>query len=730
MNSNIRSFLALIFLGFCLPEKITSSVNRSCNSDDLNALQAFLGDMDSSIGHGWSGNSSDCCSWEGVTCESIENFSKLSVRVVALELADRRLRGKLSDSFSGLRFLRILNLSQNLFRDSIPLQLFQLQKLEVLDLSSNNFSGSLPPMTALPSLRYLNLSANPLAGSVDSGLCRSSRYLETIDFTYNKLSGEIPSGFGNCSSLRYLSFESNFLTGELPRDLFQLPKLTQLSLHHNMLSGSLVTELGNLSNLVNLDISFNNFSGSLPNVFHNLKRIEQFSIASNKFSGSLPPTLSNCPTLLVLNLQGNSITGPISLNCSAMVHLSSLNLGSNQFSGPILDNIASCQRLSIVNLSKLKINTQIPDGFKELNYLTQLSLSNTSLHNLSAALQILQHCPNLTTLVLTNNFHDEVMDAQENLDFKSLQILVIANCRLMGSIPNWLRGCTKLLFLDLSWNHLAGAIPSWFSTFKFLFYLDLSKNLLSGSMPTSLTQLYTLRYTNISSKESPIDFPFYSQRLQYIRITSFRPTMNLSYNMLTGPIWPEFGTLKMLHVFDLHSNNLSGQIPSSLSDMINLEALDFSDNDLSGSIPVSLVKLNFLARFSVAYNQLSGKIPRGGQFNTFPDSSFEGNKDLCDPLSTHCGTKSPSDTSELNSDSEESGDEELSIVDLPFDFGAATGGEAPDFVNFNKIKRLDLSNNLLSGNMPISLTEHQSLIYLKVSSKEPSLEFPLELLRA
>ncbi|KAK6916085.1 Leucine-rich repeat-containing N-terminal, plant-type [Dillenia turbinata] len=449
--------------------------------------------MDSSIGHGWSSNSSDCCSWEGVTCEPIDNVSRLSARVVALELADRRLRGKLSGSFSGLRFLRILKLSQNFFRDSIPLQLFQLQKLEILDLSSNNFSGSLPPMTALPSLRYLNLSENPLAGSVDSGLCRSLRYLETIDFTYNKLSREIPSGFGNYSSLRYLSFESNFLTGELPGDLFQLSKLAQLSLRDNMLSGSLVTELGNLSNLVDLDISFNNFSGSLPN-------IEQFSIASNKFSGSLPPTLSDCPTLMVLNLQGNSMIGLISLNCSAMVCLSTLNLGSNEFSGPILDNIASCRRLSIVNLSRLKINTQIPDGIKELN-----------LHNLSVALRILQHCPNLTALVLTNNFHDEVMDAQENLDFKSLKVLVIASCRLMGSIPNWLRGCTKLLLLDLSWNRLVGAIPSWFSTFKFLFYLDLSKNLLSGSMPTSLTQFYTLRYTNISCEESPIDFPPYRQ---------------------------------------------------------------------------------------------------------------------------------------------------------------------------------------------------------------------------
>ncbi|KAK6923058.1 Leucine-rich repeat [Dillenia turbinata] len=281
--------------------------------------------MDSSIGHGWgsnlqiaaAGKASPVCLWT--------MFRSFPRKLLLWSLLIEDYKGS---------FL-------------IPFPLFQLQKLEVLDLSSNNFSGPLPSMTALPSLRYLNLSANHLAGSVDSGLCRSSRYLETIDFTYDKLSGDIPFGFGNCSSLRYLSFESNFLTEELPRYLFRLSKLTQLNLRDNMLSASLVTELGNLSNLVNLDISFNNFLGSLPNVFHNLKKIKQFSIASNKFSGSLPPTLSNCPTLLVLNLQGNSMTGPISLNCFAMARLSTLNLGSNQFSGPIPEKIASCRRLSI-----------------------------------------------------------------------------------------------------------------------------------------------------------------------------------------------------------------------------------------------------------------------------------------------------------------------------------------------------------------------------------------------
>ncbi|KAL7163061.1 hypothetical protein ACSBR2_039206 [Camellia fascicularis] len=63
--------------------------------------------------------------------------------------------------------------------------------------------------------------------------------------------------------------------------------------------------------------------------------------------------------------------------------------------------------------------------------------------------------------------------------------------------------------------------------------------------------------------------------------------------------------------------------------MTSIETLDLSHNDLSGAIPHSLVNLNFLSEFNVAYNQLYGAISTGGQFETFPNLSFEGNLGLC-----------------------------------------------------------------------------------------------------
>ncbi|KAL6187197.1 hypothetical protein ACLB2K_043312 [Fragaria x ananassa] len=350
----------------------------------------------------------------------------------------------------------------------------------------------------------------------------------------------------------------------------------------------------------------------------------------------MPPSLSNSPVISLLNVRNNSLEGTIHLNCSAMTSLISLDLGSNRFDGPIPSNLPSCRHLNNVNFARNNLSGQIPESFQNFHTPSYLSISNSSISNLSATLHILQQCQNLTALVLTMNFLDEEFPADPTLHFEKLKVLVLANCRLRGSIPQWLSSSSNLQLLDISWNHLEGTIPVWFGDFKHLFYLDISNNSLTGDIPRSITALESLIDGKISVEEPFPDFPLFIKRnvsarglaLQYNQVYRLPPTLEFRNNNLSGPIWAEFGNLKSLHALDLGFNSLSGPIPSTLSNMTSLETLDLSHNKLSGTIPTSLVQLSFLSKFSVADNQLEGVIPTGGQFMSFPNSSFQGNN-LC-----------------------------------------------------------------------------------------------------
>ncbi|CAN4113866.1 unnamed protein product [Withania somnifera] len=588
-----------LFLGICLQAQSQNPQNLTCNPKDFKALEDFVKSLETVVDFWDFGNSTRCCNLVGVTC--------FSGRVVKLELEKRRLNGKLSESIGNLDQLRTLNLSHNFLKGTVPFTLLHLPKLEVLDLSNNDFFGLFPNSINLPSLQVLNISDNSFGGPVPVGICENSTRVSVVKMGVNYFNGSLPARIGNCDSLELFCVASNLLSGSLPDELFELPRLAVLSLQENRLSGQLSGKIGNLSNLVHLDICSNEFSGDIPDVFH-IRNLTYLSAHSNRFFGNIPTSLANSGTVRSLSLRNNYLGGIVELNCSAMVSLVSLDLATNRFHGSVPENLPNCPRLQTINLARNLFAGQIPDSFKNFHSLSSFSVSNNSMHNIDAALRILQHCKNLTTLVLTLNFWDEELPTDPSLQFSELKALVIANCRLTGLVPQWLRSNSKLQLLDLSWNRLTGTLPPWIGDFQFLFYLDLSNNSFTGEIPKDITRLKSLISGPVSINEPSPDFPFFLKRnvsiraLQYNQIFSFPPTLELG----------------------------------SLSGMTSIENLDLSHNNLIGNIPSSLVQCSFLSKFSVANNKLSGEIPTGGQFPTFPTSSFEGNLGLCGEHGTPC----------------------------------------------------------------------------------------------
>jgi hypothetical protein len=209
---------------------------------------------------------------------------------------------------------------------------------------------------------------------------------------------------------------------------------------------------------------------------------------------------------------------------------------------------------------------------------------------------------------------------------------------LFGTVPHWISRLEKLEVLDLSNNQLNGSIPAWIGTLSKLFYLDLSSNNLTGEIPTTLMDMPMLKSEKTEAHLDPrvFELPVYiGPSLQYRIPIALPKVLDLSNNKFTGEIPMEIGQLKALFSLNFSLNILTGQIPQSMCNLTDLQVLDLSSNDLTGAIPAALNSLHFLSSFNISYNDLEGPIPSGGQFNTFSNSSYDGNPKLCGSMLTH-----------------------------------------------------------------------------------------------
>ena len=103
-------------------------------------------------------------SWQGVTIGQ-------GGRVVALDLRDMNLTGRIPAELSELSHLQVLRLDGNRLTGAIPPELGNLTRLTMLSLDGNRLTGLIPPELAnLSNLGQLWLADNRLTGSVPPAL--------------------------------------------------------------------------------------------------------------------------------------------------------------------------------------------------------------------------------------------------------------------------------------------------------------------------------------------------------------------------------------------------------------------------------------------------------------------------------------------------------------------------------------------------------------------------------
>ncbi|XP_048324686.2 receptor-like protein 6 [Ziziphus jujuba] len=629
----------------------------------------------------------DSCNFSGTFPSSLENLSQITF----IDLSRNEFHGQLP-SLRKLVKLTVLSLSSNKFSGEIISSLLNVTQLGYFDVSTNNFDGGVPSfLFNMSSMGVLSLSGNRFTGPLIIQNI-SSTHLEILSLSGNKLNGRIPSSISKLAKLVILELNSNSFSGTVDLGIFsKMKNIKNLDLSDNSLSISNVRMISTLPMFWILTLSSCNIS-EFPGFLKDQNHLTVLDLSNNKIGGLIPKWFLSIgiETLYFLDLSSNFISGweeaPLKLPWKI---LNMLDFHSNQLRGsPVVPPPPS---ILFFLISENNLTGRIHPLFCELSNLKILDMSNNQLDgtipqclgNFSNSLEILDlkgnnfhgniphmstNASNLKTLDLSYN-HLQGKVPKSLLNCKDLEVLNLGHNKINDKFPFWLQNLSELQVLVLRSNNFYGPIwdPHKFFGFMKLRIIDLSFNNFSGSIPSEYFSNWSSMIKPPDGNESQLHYMGHESgyyvdsvivmnkgmEILLVKIITIFTSFDLSNNRFNGKIPSTIGDLQSLIVLNLSSNSFTGLMPSSLENLTKLESLDLSKNKLNGRIPQELTSLTFLAYLNLSENNFTGPIPQGRQFNTFLNSSFEGNPGLCGtPLSNKCEYNNGTPSSEPDNESE------------------------------------------------------------------------------
>ncbi|XP_062182937.1 receptor kinase-like protein Xa21 [Phragmites australis] len=614
----IRQFL-LVLMAFC-----AHAVICSCNGNYIDRLSLLHFKKAISLDPyqalmSWN-ESSHFCSWEGVLCSL-----KHPNRINSLNLTSRGLVGQISDSLGNLTFLKVLILPGNSFTGPIPQSLGHLHRLQILTLSNNTLQGRIPSLANCSKLMELRLRNNQLAGPIPAYL---PRWLQTLELSYNNLSGTIPTSLANITTLNMFACASNNIEGHIPSQFATLSRMQYLYVGGNKLSGRFPQPVLNLSNLVRFSVAANGLSGEVPsNIGTSLPNLQALQLPANFFHGHIPSGLTNASRLSYIDISRNKFTGVVPSSIGKLSKLSWLNLelnklrASNMQDWNFMDSLANCTELQRLAVDGNCLEGHVPNSLGNIsNQLKYLYLGENQLSG-----DFPSGIANLRNLIIVslgkNQFTGVVPEWLGTL--KNLQIVSLHSNFFTGVIPSTFSNMTQLERLRLQSNKFDGYIPPILGNLQMLEELSISNNNLHGSIPKELFKIPTVIQIDLSFNN--IDGPLHPDVSNAEQLTN----LYLQYNNLSGDIPITLGDCESLQVIELGHNVFSGSIPTSLGNITSLQVLNLSHNNLTGSIPVSLGRLQLLEQLDLSFNHLNGEVPTKGIFGNATAVRIDGNQGLC-----------------------------------------------------------------------------------------------------
>ncbi|GAY68687.1 hypothetical protein CUMW_266070 [Citrus unshiu] len=605
----------------------------------------------------------DCCQWERVEC------SNTTGRVIALDLSytyreeDWYLNASLFTPFQQLESLDLTNnnIAGCVENEGIE-RLSRLNNLKMLNLSDNSFNNSiLSSLTHLSSLRSLNLNGNRLEGSIDVKEFDSLRDLEELDIGSNMIDKFVVSK--GLSKLKSLGLSGIKLNRSI---LSSLSSLRELDISYTGFKGTFdVREFDSFNNLEVLDMRCNEIDNLVvPQGYRGLRKLKSLDLSG--VGSKLLQSMGSFPSLNTLHLLQNNFTETVTTTTQELhnfTNLEYLTLVDSSLHISLLQSIASLfPSLKNLSMSGCEVNGVLHgQGFPHFKSLEHFHMDGARTALNTSFLQIIgESMPSLNHLSLygpgTNN--NETLD-QGLCSLVHLQELLMANNDLRGSLPWCMANMTSLRILDVSYNQLTGSISSSplvhltsieelrLSNNHFQIPISLEPlfnhsrlkifNAKNNEIKAEITESHSLTAPNFqlnilslsSGYGDGVIFPkflYHQHDLEYVDLSHIKmngefPTWLLENNTklrhlslvndsLAEPFRLPIHSHKRLRLLDVSNNNIRGHIPLEIGDILpSLNFFNISMNALNGSIPSSFGNMNFLQVLDLSNNQLTGEIP-------------------------------------------------------------------------------------------------------------------------
>ncbi|KAK8520458.1 hypothetical protein V6N12_004396 [Hibiscus sabdariffa] len=619
----------------------------------------------------------------------------------SLDIESNRLEGPIPiEELNALSNLEKLYMGYNAVNDFVPSQgnetEIRLMKLEVLGLSENHFNSSiLSSLGSLSNLKFLSLEGYNLQGSIDLRGKLGLHALKSLEELYLSCGTvcDLPlQSLDIFPSLKTLSLDSFRFEGTMITQRWQnLTSLKELRLRSSSLTSNIIQDIGALASLKKLVISYCEVHVGLNlNGWQKLTSLEELELESPSLPSNLFQLIGTLTSLKTMLLQNLELNGSLNLQeWQNLTSLKELTVFGSSFPSNFFQDFGILTSLKYVNVHGCEINGSLNSNEGQKNSkLEELELEDSSLHS-----NFIQDIGTLTSLKKLKVFGCEFygnLNLQGFCELRQLQMLTINNNNWNASLPECFSNFTSLKYLDLSANQFFGNIYH-LKTLTSLEYLDLSSNKFSGNISPlkALTSLQKLKLS-YNSFEVP---------------SSLAPLFNLSKLRTlyadNNSIYAETEMHSLAPTFQLRSISLScsgggGSFPHFLHHQHELQDVDLSNIYFEGDeFPNWLLENNKeLKKLNLSSCSLSGhfQLPSsplwGLTYLDLSNNSLDGN------IPDDIGGKLPS----------------LIFLNM---WNNSFGGGIPDSIgDMNSLQFLDLSDNKLSGGMPLRLPMALKILYV------------------